>query len=667
MPAERFSAARPADPLLLPDTRPLTLPVVPERTVPARGLSDLPDPVPPVVLLPLPPLPADRPVPEQVAHAAGWALTTLRTWLTEPRYEASRLAVLLPAAPEGGPQALAAAAAGGLIRSAAAEHPGRVLLVDTDLPPDRLTDLPPVTWPDDEPHLLVRADRILAPRLTAAPAGAAAAAGALGSGGVVPSAGAAAEAEVSGAGSVVASRLTAASEAGAGAAPAGATAVEAGVPGRAFGAGSVLVTGASGALAAVLVRHLVEVHGVRGLVLLSRSGRVASGLVEELAVLGAEAVPVAGDVADPEAVRAALAQAPGGLPVTGVVHAAGVLDDGLVEGLTQERVAAVLRPKVDGAWALHEATAGLPLRAFVLFSSVAGVLGTPGQGSYAAANSFLDALAEHRHGLGLPALSLPWGLWEGEGMGEGLSAADRARIARIGIAPLPAASALSLLDEALAAGRPVAVAARLATPGAGGPGGGPAAALRVLLGSRTTAAAPAAPVPAPALPDHRDTLAGLTPQERDRAVLDLVRRSVGEVLGHADPAALPVDRGLLDLGLDSLTAVELRGRLGTLLGLRLPSTLLFDHPTAAALARHLTALVAPPALGKLTAVESALADLVAQDHDPGELDQLATRLQSALDQVRAALGAGRGGEFADRLEDADGDELFDLLDEQLGL
>nr|WP_051838235.1 type I polyketide synthase [Streptomyces sp. NRRL WC-3742] len=667
VPAERFSAARPADPLLLPDTRPLTLPVVPERTVPARGLSDLPDPVPPVVLLPLPPLPADRPVPEQVAHAAGWALTTLRTWLTEPRYEASRLAVLLPAAPEGGPQALAAAAAGGLIRSAAAEHPGRVLLVDTDLPPDRLTDLPPVTWPDDEPHLLVRADRILAPRLTAAPAGAAAAAGALGSGGVVPSAGAAAEAEVSGAGSVVASRLTAASEAGAGAAPAGATAVEAGVPGRAFGAGSVLVTGASGALAAVLVRHLVEVHGVRGLVLLSRSGRVASGLVEELAVLGAEAVPVAGDVADPEAVRAALAQAPGGLPVTGVVHAAGVLDDGLVEGLTQERVAAVLRPKVDGAWALHEATAGLPLRAFVLFSSVAGVLGTPGQGSYAAANSFLDALAEHRHGLGLPALSLPWGLWEGEGMGEGLSAADRARIARIGIAPLPAASALSLLDEALAAGRPVAVAARLATPGAGGPGGGPAAALRVLLGSRTTAAAPAAPVPAPALPDHRDTLAGLTPQERDRAVLDLVRRSVGEVLGHADPAALPVDRGLLDLGLDSLTAVELRGRLGTLLGLRLPSTLLFDHPTAAALARHLTALVAPPALGKLTAVESALADLVAQDHDPGELDQLATRLQSALDQVRAALGAGRGGEFADRLEDADGDELFDLLDEQLGL
>ncbi|MFI6154527.1 type I polyketide synthase [Kitasatospora sp. NPDC051170] len=672
VPAERFSAARPADPLLLPDTRPLTLPVAPERPTPVSDLSELPDPVPPVVLLPLPPLPADRPVPEQVAHATTWALTTLRTWLTAPRYEASRLAVLLPAAPEGGPQTLAAAAAGGLIRSAAAEHPGRVLLVDTDLPPDRLTDLPPVTWPDDEPHLLVRAGRILAPRLTAAPPGAVAAAGASGAGGVeaarptaVPTGGEAEAGPVGAGGAVSSAGAVAEAEAvGIGSVAAPAAPAEAAETPGAFGTGSVLVTGASGALAAVLVRHLVEAHGVRGLVLLSRSGRVAPGLVEELAALGAEAVPAAGDVADPRAVRAALAQAPGGLPVTGVVHAAGVLDDGLVEGLTQERVAAVLRPKVDGAWALHEATAGLPLRAFVLFSSVAGVLGTPGQGSYAAANSFLDALAEHRHALGLPALSLPWGLWEGEGMGEALSAADRARIARIGIAPLPAGSALALLDEALAAGRPVAVAARLATPGAGGPGGGPAPALRALLGHRAT---PAAPALTPALPDQRDTLAGLAPQERDRAVLDLVRRSVGEVLGHADPAALPVDRGLLDLGLDSLTAVELRGRLGTLLGLRLPSTLLFDHPTAAALARHLTGLVAPPALGKLTAVETALADLVAQDHDPGELDQLAARLQSALDQVRAARGAEQGGGFADRLEDADGDELFDLLDEQLGL
>ncbi|MFF2352123.1 SDR family NAD(P)-dependent oxidoreductase, partial [Kitasatospora sp. NPDC058115] len=448
----------------------------------------------------------------------------------------------------------------------------------------------------------------------------------------------------------------------------------------AFGGGSVLVTGASGALAAVLVRHLVEVHGVRGLVLLSRSGRVAPGLAEELVGQGVAVVPVTGDVADPAAVRAALAQAPDGLPVTGVVHAAGVLDDGLVEGLTDERVAAVLRPKVAGAWALHEATRELPLRAFVLFSSVAGVLGTAGQGSYAAANSFLDALAGYRHEAGLPALSLPWGLWEGDGMGEKLSVADRARIARTGIAPLPAANALALLDEALTAGRPVAVAARLAAPGAGGSGGGPAAALRELLGRRTPQRAAA-----PAEPDRRGTLAALAPQERGRAVLDLVRRSVGEVLGHADPGALPVDRGLLDLGLDSLTAVELRGRLGTLLGLRLPSTLLFDHPTAAALARHLTGLVTPAGqdgraddagadraaaaspLAGLAAMESALAGLTAGGAGAAELDQLAARLQAALDQVRAARAAEGGDGFADRLEEADGDELFDLIDRQLGL
>ncbi|MFE3877346.1 SDR family NAD(P)-dependent oxidoreductase, partial [Kitasatospora sp. NPDC059146] len=634
VPAGRFGAARPADPLLVPGTRPLALPAAPRPAALVESPADLTGPVPPVVLLPLPPLPADRPVPEQVAHATGWALTALRTWLTGRRYEASRLVVVLPAAVEDGPAALAAAAAGGLVRSAAAEHPGRVLLVDTDLPADRLADLPAVAWPEDEPHLLLRAGRILAPRLTAAAAGAAQA------------------------GATGATRAT-----------------------GAFGPGSVLVTGASGALAAVLVRHLVAAHGVRGLVLMSRSGRVAPGLAEELAALGAVAVPVAGDVADPQAVRAALAQAPDGLPVTGLVHAAGVLDDGLVEGLTAERVAAVLRPKVDGAWALHEATGELPLHAFVLFSSVAGVLGTAGQGSYAAANSFLDALAGHRHELGLPALSLPWGLWEGEGMGEALSAADRARIVRTGIAPLPAASALGLLDEALAAGRPVAVAARLAAPGAGGPGTGPAAALRELLGSRPTGAAPAAApallapaLPAPALPEGRDALAGLPPQERGRAVLDLVRRSVGEVLGHADPAAVPVERGLLDLGLDSLTAVELRGRLGTLLGLRLPSTLLFDHPTAAALARHLTALVAPaedrtgPA--GLDQVEATLAELTAGAAGAagaGELDQLAARLQAALDQVRAARAAKPDADFTDRLEEADGDALFDLIDRQLGL
>ncbi|MFF8775434.1 SDR family NAD(P)-dependent oxidoreductase [Kitasatospora sp. NPDC015120] len=669
VPAERFAAARRNDPLLVPGTRRLALAADPHPAVLVESLSELADPVPAVVGLTLPPRPADLPVPDQVAHATGWALSTLRTWLADPRHEASRLVVLLPAAAEGSAEALAAAAAGGLIRSAAAEHPGRILLLDTDLPPGTRPSLPALAWPEDEPHLLLRAGQVLAPRLAVASADGP------GGAGSVAVAGAPSAAPTDDSGSAGASGDGSAEAAAEPGAPTGGSA-----GGGAFGGGSVLVTGASGALAGVLVRHLVEAHGVRGLVLLSRSGRVAPGLAEELAGRGVAVVPVTGDVADPAAVRAALAQAPEGRPVTGVVHAAGVLDDGLVEGLTDERVAAVLRPKVAGAWALHEATRELPLRAFVLFSSVAGVLGTAGQGSYAAANSFLDALAGYRHEAGLPALSLPWGLWEGDGMGEKLSTADRARIARTGIAPLPAANALALLDEALTAGRPVAVAARLAAPGAGGPGGGPAAALRELLGRPTPQRAAVA-----AEPDRRGTLAALAPQERGRAVLDLVRRSVGEVLGHADPGALPVDRGLLDLGLDSLTAVELRGRLGTLLGLRLPSTLLFDHPTAAALARHLTGLVTPAdqnghagdagadraaaasPLAGLAAMESALAGLTAGDAGAAELDQLAARLQAALDQVRAARAAGQGDGFADRLEEADGDELFDLIDRQLGL
>ncbi|MGW4898511.1 type I polyketide synthase, partial [Kitasatospora sp. NPDC004240] len=452
VPAARFAAARGADPLLVPDTVPLALtdgagPVAVlgdpglagplAEALTARGrearayptaaelAADTGRPVPAIVLLPFAPAesaPAESApaggagaeVPDLVRVATVRALALLREWLAEPVLETARLAVLLPAARPGTPEALAAASVGGLVRSAATENPGRVLLVDTDLPADGLAGLPAVAWPADEPQVLVRDGRVLAPRLTQAGPG-----------------------------------------------PDGAAAPV----GGAFGTGTVLVSGASGALAATVVRHLVAAHGVRSLLLLSRSGAADPGLVEELTGQGVRVAAAACDVADPAAVRAALSGLPDELPVTGVLHAAGVLDDGLLQGLTAERLTAVLRPKVDGAWALHEATADLPLTAFVLFSSVAGVLGTAGQGAYAAANSFLDALALHRRALGLPALSLPWGLWEGEGMGEALSPADRARIARIGIAPLPAASALAQLDTALADGRPVTVAARLAAPG----------------------------------------------------------------------------------------------------------------------------------------------------------------------------------------------------------
>ncbi|AXI80205.1 SDR family NAD(P)-dependent oxidoreductase [Peterkaempfera bronchialis] len=649
VPAERFIAAGGGDPLLVPGTAVLALPATadpvavvgaprlakalaasgrPVRPYPTlRHLAaDAGHPVPPSVLLPLPAGPADAPVPDRVGAATAWALAALQEWLTEERFESGRLAVLLPGAEPGTPEALAAAAVGGLVRSAATEHPGRVLLVDTDLPADDLGRLPAVGWPDDEPHVLVREGRLLAPRLGRSGPG-------------TPGAGRAAS--------------------------------------GAFGDGTVIVSGASGALAATVVRHLAAAHGVRSLLLLSRSGTVAPGLAEELAGQGVQVLAAACDVADPHAVERALGLLPAGLPVTGVLHAAGVLDDGLVQGLTSERVDAVLRPKVGGAWALHEATRDLPLAAFVLFSSVAGVLGTAGQGAYAAANSFLDALALHRHAEGLPALSLPWGLWEGEGMGSALGAADRARIARVGIAPLPPASALTQLDAALTAGQPVAVAVRLAAPGAGGPGSGPAAALRALLPGTGAPAGRPAPTgtAATAGQDQAARLAGLDPAERGRAVLDLVRRYVGEVLGHADLGAVPVDRGLLDLGLDSLTAVELRGRLGGALGLRLPSTLLFDHPTAGALARHLEGLLTPqadlagvvaPVLAGMAELESVLAGRAARGADDGELDLLADRLQSVLERIRAARGEN-ATRPADRLDGVDDDELFDLIDGELGL
>ncbi|WP_329500645.1 type I polyketide synthase [Kitasatospora herbaricolor] len=647
VPAERFVAAGGGDPLLVPGTAVLALPATadpvavvgaprlaealaasgrPARPYPTlRELAaDTGHPLPPTVLLPLPAGPADAAVPDRVGAATAWALTALQEWLAEERFESGRLAVLLPGTEPGTPQALAAAAVGGLVRSAATEHPGRVLLVDTDLPADDLGRLPAVRWPDDEPHVLLREGRLLAPRLGRSGPGASAPAR--------PASGA-------------------------------------------FGDGTVIVSGASGALAATVVRHLAAVHGVRSLLLLSRGGTVAPGLAEELARQGVQVLAAACDVADPAAVARVLGLLPAGPPVTGVLHAAGVLDDGLVQGLTVERVDAVLRPKVGGAWALHEATKELPLAAFVLFSSVAGVLGTAGQGAYAAANSFLDALALHRHAEGLPALSLPWGLWEGEGMGSALGAADRARIARVGIAPLSPASALTQLDAALTAGQPVAVAVRLAAPGAGGPGSGPAAALRALLPATGAPAGRPAANGAPAGREQADRLTGLDPADRGRAVLDLVRRYVGEVLGHADLGAVPVDRGLLDLGLDSLTAVELRGRLGAALGLRLPSTLLFDHPTAGALARHLEGLLAPPAeragvvapvLAGMAELESALADPAALGADGGDLDLLADRLQSVLERIRAARGEHVTG-FADRLDGADDDELFHLIDGELGL
>ncbi|MFE2178931.1 type I polyketide synthase, partial [Kitasatospora sp. NPDC059462] len=423
------------------------------------ALDGIPEPVPPLVLLPYatpdgPGATDGAADPAEAARAAvRQLLPVLQAWLADPRFSTSRLVLLTRGAVTTGDddpvQDLAAAAVRGLFRSAAAEHPGRVALLDAG-PGDRVTA--DALQFDQEAELTLRHDAILRPRLTRAE---------------LPD-----------------SRPD-------------------------FGEGTVLLTGASGALGALVARHLVHAHGVRGLLLLSRRGTVEPGLVEELTAAGTAVATVAADVADPRAVREALAQAPAGLPVTAVLHAAGVVDDGVTEGLTPERVAAVLRPKADGAWALHRVTAELPLRAFVLFSSVAGLLGTAGQGPYAAANSFLDALAAHRRELGLPGLSLAWGLWDGDGMGSRLSAADLARLARTGIAPLPPAEALALLDDALGTARALLAPVRLdlATPAAtGAPLPAP---LRAQAGPAPRRTAHAAPAAGPGTTPLADRLAAL--------------------------------------------------------------------------------------------------------------------------------------------------------------
>ncbi|WP_455711879.1 type I polyketide synthase [Streptomyces griseorubiginosus] len=358
---------------------------------------------------------------------------------------------------------------------------------------------------------------------------------------------------------------------------------------------TVLITGGTGALGGLVARHLVASHGVRRLLLLSRSGpgsAEVAALVADLTDAGAVVDVRACDVGD----RAALAGVTtevqeSGHPLGAVVHAAGVLADGTVEGLTEQAVDAVLRAKAEAALYLHELTAELDLSAFVLFSSVAGVLGNAGQANYAAANAYLDALAEVRAGLGLPALSLAWGLWEQpSGMTAELSGQDLARMRRSGLLPLSAEEGLALLDAALA-GSPAAAAlvpARVdvgALVRAGRPVPALLSRLAPRVGRRTVARAVEAG--AGALSAFEERLAGLSRDERERLLLSVVRDETALVLGHAQGAVLDVAGEFRELGVDSLMAVEVRNRLAAVTGLTLPSTVVFDHPTPRALARLL--------------------------------------------------------------------------------
>ncbi|MEV4727658.1 SDR family NAD(P)-dependent oxidoreductase [Micromonospora humida] len=331
--------------------------------------------------------------------------------------------------------------------------------------------------------------------------------------------------------------------------------------------GTVLVTGAAGALGSAVARHLVTAYGVRDLVLLGRRG--APDLAAELAALGVTATSVASDVTDPDAVAAALH----GRTLRGVVHAAGVLADGVLSGLTPDQLDRARQAKVTGAHVIDRLTRDTDLAFFVLFSSVAGLFGAAGQAAYAAANSALDALAERRRAAGLPATSIAWGPWSGAGMTGDLGVADRARLAAAGLDPLPVATGLALFDAALTSTEPVVVAAALRTATLD-PATAPAL-LRTLL-----------PAGGPTSPPVLD-LTGLDPSGRRQAVTDLVRATAATVLGHQPGTLLPVTGAFHDLGFDSLTSVDLRNRLSAATGVPLGVGAVFDHPTPAALAAYL--------------------------------------------------------------------------------
>ncbi|MET7774019.1 type I polyketide synthase [Nocardia sp. NPDC005366] len=555
-------------------------------------------------------------------------LNALRWWLSEPRPTDSRLVVLTRGAVDTGQGAvtdLAGAAVWGLAASAQAENPGRIVLLDSDIELDDAEIGRAVSRaPHTETQLALRCGDVLVPRLTAVEARSA----------------------------------------------------EASVTHPPLGAGVVIVTGGTGGLGAVLAQHLVDAHGARDVVLTSRRGSGTPGVevvVDRLRAAGARVRVVACDVADRNAVRELVSEVDASGHLVGVVHAAGVLDDGVLTALTADRLRTVLTPKVDGGWNLHEATAELNLALFVVFSSIAGVLGTPGQANYAAGNRFLDGLISYRRAHGLSGTSLAWGLWaENTGMTGRLAEGDRSRAGRDGLAAMTTDQGLALWDAALASDRALLVPARLDR-----------AALRTLAEERRL------PAPLSKLvragrrvagvgsgPDDlglRDRLAGLDADRGHDLLLSIVREHAAAVLGHGVAAGIEPDRAFKELGFDSLAAVDFRNRLGVATGLRLPASLIFDYPDPVALVGYLACELAGGAAAReadpghsvgslLTGLETALAGTAWTDSDDQTKQQVLKRLR-VLTERWAGLPQSGADPNSD-IESASGEELFALIDRE---
>ncbi|MFI0901911.1 type I polyketide synthase, partial [Streptomyces sp. NPDC020983] len=480
-----------------------------------------------------------HPVPEDADGGPGAAegvLALVHEWLAEDRWTGSRLVLVTrgavatgdgdPAAEPGG------AAVWGLVRAVQAEHPGRFALVDLAPGTDPTEGLAAAAASADpaEPQAALRAGRTLVPRLvrTAAPA-------------------AAGPVDLSG--------------------------------------GTVVVSGGTGVLGGAVAEHLVRAYGARHLLLLSRRGADAPGageLLARIAESGARAEAAAVDVADRAALARVLAAVPDDRPLIGVVHAAGVIDDALVESWDAGRLARVWAPKATAARHLDDLTRTAPLRLFAVFSSASGVVGNAGQAGYAAANAWTDALVERRRAAGLPGTGIAWSLWEQTSAMTGhLTGAGLSRLGSLGMRPLTTPHGLRLFDAALRTGHPVVVAADLDTSRLGPDG---PSVLRALARPVRRRAADPDGAGGPALAGQ---LAGLDAAQRRELLLTTVRRTAAVVLGHSSQGAVPAGVAFKELGFDSLTAVELRNRLATATGLRLPATLVFDHPTPHALAAEL--------------------------------------------------------------------------------
>ncbi|TLG10277.1 SDR family NAD(P)-dependent oxidoreductase [Nocardia cyriacigeorgica] len=433
--------------------------------------------------------------------------------------------------------------------------------------------------------------------------------------------------------------------------------------------GTVLITGGTGGLGAILARHLITAHGVRRLVLVSRRGQAAPGATElrdELRALGAQVDVVACDTTDRAAVDAMLANIPPQHPLTGVVHAAGVLADGLFAAMDAEQLTRVLRPKVDAAWNLHQATADLDLSMFVLYSSIAGVIGSAGQANYAAANVFLDALAQHRQVMGLPATSVAWGPWaEATGMTRELGDADFARWRREGFPALDSTTGMALFDAAVAGGGAAFVAARVDREALAALD--PAELRTTLRGlvrpRRVAAGAGATRVHTP---DLAARLSGRPAAEQDAIVLEVVLAQAAAVLGYDGAEAIAPDKPFSDIGFDSLGVMEFRNRLNSAAGLLLSTTAMFDYPTPAELAASLRRQIAPAEdlMARLSGeVESLARSFAAADLTPAERADIAHKLLAMGRELEAGAGDSVAtAETADHLDTADDAELFDFID-----